>query len=198
MKLSGIFYAIAALMLGGIVLFVSLTKASLHVLAKEGMDNRANKVPLDIKITTDSGERIDCEYKVPMVNIRPGDPAYCVKSIRDKLWVTMTQDKTKKSKILLILADKRIAEFNVLINENKKELAYKSAEESLINLTEGYDILNKLKAEEKGETKEIENKYIDAGKMYERIIKEKTNNEAKNIIDKINIWNEERKKEIKN
>lgn len=197
MKLSGIFYAIAALMMGGIVLFVSLTKASLHIWANEGIENRINKIPVDIKITTESGEQIECNYKLPEVNIMPNNLCYGVKTVRDEMWILMTQDKIKKSRIVLLLADKKMSEFNTMIESKHKEKAYESAQEAINKLDEGYQIVNEIDNQNSEEIRIIKEKYMEAGRVYEQILNKKTNSEIKDIISKIDTWNETREKENK-
>jgi len=164
----------------------------LQIWANEGIENRINKVPVDVKITTDSGEQIQCNYKLPQVKITPDNICYGAKTVRDGLWLTMTRDEIKKTRIMLLLADKKMSEFDLLSKKGKDEMAVKSAKEAVNKLDEGYQILEKIDPKTE-EIKNIKAKYVEAGAVYEQMIDE--NKKMTEIISIIKEWNELRKKE---
>lgn len=68
--------------------------------------------------------RIEIPYFVPYAGkIGPDSPLWSLKALRDKVWLLVTTNLTKKAEILLLLADKRIALAQELMGEKNSELA---------------------------------------------------------------------------
>lgn len=76
-------------------------------------------------------------YQLPYPGILPDHPLYILKQIRDKLLIFLTRDLSKKSELLLLISDKKIAMSLQLAKKGKEKLAIQTvegAEEDFIQL----------------------------------------------------------------
>lgn len=85
------------------------------------------------------------EYALPYPGLLPGQPLYAVKQWRDRILLFFTRDAAKKSTLLLLLADKKLAMVLQLIEQQKFELAAGTLAESQDHLLSGTKLLIALK-----------------------------------------------------
>jgi hypothetical protein len=62
------------------------------------------------------------EYALPYPGLLPDSPFYFLKVLRDRAFLFVLRDPVQKGFYQLLLADKRLAAGEVLVNNNKKEL----------------------------------------------------------------------------
>jgi len=68
--------------------------------------------------------RTEIPYFIPYAGkVAPDSPLWPLKALRDKVWLAVTTNPTKKAEIMLLLADKRIALAQELMGEGNSELA---------------------------------------------------------------------------
>ena len=68
---------------------------------------------------------MEIEYELPYpVRITPDSPLWPVKAFRDKLWLLLTTNPSRKAELKLLYADKRIAMSKVLFERDKSEIAF--------------------------------------------------------------------------
>jgi hypothetical protein len=116
----------------GIILMVSISRASLEMINKEEMEN---KVRVEI---VKMGEITI--YKLPQPGILPGNPLYIFKKTRNWLWEKFTFGNEKRARILLLLADKKMAECRRLIENGDEKKAFESGAEALDKLKYAYTV----------------------------------------------------------
>ena len=137
-------YAFFAVILAWVVLFVSLSRMSLTVLANQnGCELSKNRL---IALTdTANGSAIDETYKLPEVTTLPNSPFYGLKIIRDYFWLTFSTNPAEKGKIVVFLADKKMAEMYELIKIQQNTAAIDAAEGALEKLNYGEKIIKEIK-----------------------------------------------------
>ena len=93
-----------------VILFVSIARANLETIMREEREDRIRVVPVDIMTNKDNGEKIKSVYYLPKIKIYPTSILYPVKMVRDNLWLALTRDVCEKSRLLMLIADKQMAE----------------------------------------------------------------------------------------
>lgn len=72
-------------------------------------------------------ESMSIDYYLPYPGgVLQDHPLWPLKAARDKLWLFLTTDPTKKAELYLLLADKRLASADLLLTKEKSELAVSS------------------------------------------------------------------------
>ena len=90
--------------------------------------------------TTNVGE-IDVSYEFPYPGrILPDHPLWPIKALRDKVWVTLTLNSSRRAELLLLFADKRIASSKILFERGKPELAFSTLSKAEKYLAEALDL----------------------------------------------------------
>jgi len=87
-------------------------------------------------------------------SVLPGSWLWPVKALRDRVWVLMTVDMTKKMELYLLLADKRLGAARVLFSQKKYDLAV-----STLTKAEGY-LKNASMAETVARTDGVDTKHF--------------------------------------
>jgi len=81
-----------------------------------------------------SAVRTPIEYELPYPGLLPDHPLYPLKKVRDRILLLFTRTPDRKSQLLHLLSDKKMAMVQVLWDNNKKELAVATAAEAEMNL----------------------------------------------------------------
>jgi len=161
-------FVIIGLIIAVMVLFVSIIRANLEVVMREEKEDAIRVVPVNYITEKDNGEKITSTYYLPKIKIYPTNILYPVKIWRDSLWLGLTRDPCEKSKLLMLLADKQMAEEDEL-----------SASEAVDKLIEAYRICpeNKLQISEAAKAyRQITlkmRKYSQANEKIEKFIEDK-------------------------
>lgn len=87
-------------------------------------------------------------YQLPYPGILPTHPLYGFKMVRDKLLVMTTGQPTDRAKLLLLLANKRMAAANILIEQGKTENAVTVATKGTEYLRQAIEIIPQLSTQQ--------------------------------------------------
>ncbi len=193
-------YSLSALVIGLAVLFVSVSRAGVEILAQENNDIRVRIEPIELTIYHKDGTTEPVVYRVPEVNTLSNNPFYGFKKLRDYLWLMFSQGNLNKAKVSLLLADKKISEAIELIKNNNTKLALEAGSEALDKLKYADTQLNQVDDSEL-EKKDVFNMMYHAGYAYKEVMvsmenefeidKEKLNQ----IIEELDQFNEQKKQE---
>jgi hypothetical protein len=161
-------YAFFAILTAISVMFVSITRASLEIIAQEDKEGKLRVETILVELENKDGETETVEYKLPQINMLPNNPFYGFKQLRDQLWVMLTRNKVEKSKIIMILADKKLAETIALRKQGDLNRALDSSEEAVSKLEYAWSL---IKDEENNETESLLATIHRATKAYGQVIK---------------------------
>ena len=103
-------FILFGLLLAVIILFISVVRANLETVMREEKEDRIRVMPINIITIKENGEEIKSVYYLPIIKIHPNNILYPIKMLRDKLWLGLTRNPCEKSKLLLLIADKQMAE----------------------------------------------------------------------------------------
>lgn len=74
-------------------------------------------------LTTADVRKVD--YNLPYPGkVLPDSPFWFLKAFRDKLWLGLTFNESKKAELMLLFADKRLASSQILFQRGKAEIAF--------------------------------------------------------------------------
>ncbi len=103
-------FILIGLVVAGIILFISVAMANLETVMREEMEDRLRVIPIEIITEKSNGEKIKSVYYLPKIKIYPTNILYPIKIWRDKVWLWLTPDSCEKSRLLILIADKQMAE----------------------------------------------------------------------------------------
>jgi len=158
---------IAAIILGFLILFISLVKASCPVLASGS--GGFSVEPIEYQILGDGGTLKDCVYELPYPGILPPHPLFMFKRIRDWMWLRMTKDHYKKAILLHRFADREMGAAMVMVRNDRARKGLEFAKEAIGNLEKAYE---ETERERKvyAEAKQIKVQLVETGIAYEYAI----------------------------
>jgi hypothetical protein len=167
-----------------VILLVSFSRASLEIVNRDEMENtiRVEEVKMGDQII----------YKLPQAGILPGNPLYIFKEARNWLWEKFSFGDERKAKILLLLADKKMAECRRLIENGNEELAFESGAQALDKLKYAYTVALGIKKNDSIEKRQVLSQIADASMAYEVITGELKN---KSINQELNDFQKEQNQE---
>lgn len=192
-------YIISALILSGMILFVSMARASLEIMAAGHNTEKVRVKPVEYLVKDSSGSSQMQIYKLPEVRTLPSSPFYGLKKVRDFLWINYTHDQIKKSKVVLLIADKKIAETMVLIGKNKNNLALDTSIEAIEKLKYAACLNSSIKTNSV-ETNQVQKQIISAGYTYIKVLDSMSQDKNidvkkyQNTITDLKNWHEEQKR----
>lgn len=96
---------------------------------------------------------VDYELAYPG-RILPDSPVWPLKAIRDRLWLILTFDNSRKAELSLLFSDKRLGMSRVLFERGKPELAFSTLTKGEKYL-EGAVAYERLEREKGGDTSEL-------------------------------------------
>lgn len=89
---------------------------------------------------TEAG-KININYEFPYPGrILPDHPLWSIKALRDKIWIMLTLNSSRKAELLLLFADKRIASSKILFEREKPELAFSTLSKAEKYLVEALNL----------------------------------------------------------
>lgn len=190
---------VVGLMLAMTILFVSLAKASLITTIRKEKENKLRKIPIRLLTKNESGEVELYFYYLPEVRTLPISPLYKIKKIRDYLWISFCRQKNEKARMALLLADKKIAEAQILFINSYPKMAMSAAEDGVEKLMYAGWLWDGL---EKNEQVVLGGKIYRAGLAYEKVLArakgaaDVDQEKYEQIIKQLNTWNEKQKKKV--
>jgi len=90
--------------------------------------------------------------------VLPDSPLWRIKAARDRVWLLLTTNKTKKIELLLLFSDKRLGASNILFDKGKPEVAYST-------LTKGEKYMEEASIEEE----KIRKEGVDTTELVKRL-----------------------------
>jgi hypothetical protein len=185
------------LTVGVMVLGISVTRASLEILAQEINSDKIGNNPISFVINYGDGETEAGSYKLPEVATLPINPMYGLKRIRDYFWLLLSQGMNK-NKLALLMADKKAEETRQLWQLNKNDEALEAGNEALDKL----EYANQLVLASKGssdELKQLAKQIYMAGFAYNEVFKLGNNafdmdsQKYQQLINRNEEWNKTQK-----
>ena len=77
------------------------------------------------KISNQPSKKVEIDYVLPYPGrILPDHPLWLVKALRDRLWLMLTTNPSRKAELKLLFADKRLAMSKILFEKDKPEIAF--------------------------------------------------------------------------
>ena len=125
------------------------------------------------------------DYFLPYPGILPDSPLYKIKMVRDRIWLWLTRQSSKKLDLLLLFADKRIGAGEILIKGNKVALGVSTLTKGEKYWERAVGEVNRLSAEKRMGAKE---KLIKASLKYQEILENlvlRVSSEEKTELEKI-------------
>ena len=190
---------VIGLMLAMIILFVSLARASLTITIRKEKENILGKVPVRLLIKDENGGVELSFYYLPEVRTLPISPFYKIKKLRDYLWISFCRQKNEKVKMALLLADKKIAEAQILFINGYPEMAMSAAKDGVRGLEHAGWLWDGL---EKNGQMVLGEKIYKAGLAYEKVLVraegtvDVDQEEYRQVIRQLKAWNEKQKKKV--
>jgi len=92
------------------IVFISIARANLETVMNEIREDTIRVMPIEYVTSFENGEQIKSTYYLPKIKILPTNILYPIKIWRDKLWLLLTRDSCEKSELLMLIADKQMAE----------------------------------------------------------------------------------------
>lgn len=150
------------------ILFISIARANLETVLREDKEGKLRIVPVDLVTSKDNGEQIKWVYYLPKIKIYPTNILYPIKMWRDKLWLIMIRDYCKKSNLLILIADKKIAEEDVISTNEAVDMLIEA-----LNLCPDNEVRIYQTAEAYRQITKKMRKYLTAHEKIEKFIESK-------------------------
>jgi len=118
------------------------------------------------------GENIEIDYYFPYPGkILPDHPLWFLKALRDRLWLLITTNPSRKAELKLLFADKRIVSAKLLFERDKSELGVSTLTKAEKYLEEAF-ILEKENRKRGLDTSEFLSKMARASLKHRQTIDE--------------------------
>lgn len=164
------------LLLAAGILYISFVMAGLNRVIDDEKFDRLRKI--QITYISPRGEE-NC-YKLPESRLLPSNVFYFAKELRDNLWIYFSRDRIDKSRILLLVRDKKIEEVLLLKENGANEKLIEKQINKVKEISEQLDN-HMIAMGNMPEKKEIQQRIEIADEFY-RFISEKFYNREK--VDK--------------
>jgi len=185
-------------LIGLVILFVSVARAGLSLMAQDGdMDSLRNE-EVKFLVTFDDGETASGTYKLPQAGMLPNNVFYGFKKVRDYIWMSLSGGEDKV-KLAVLMADKKIAEFQKLTEKGERGLAVESGNEAVDKLEYANGLVMGAKNVD-AQSKQIRKQILWAGLAYGEIFhrneKEFQIDSEKytKLLTRIDGWNKQQEK----
>lgn len=193
-----IFARVFVVLIGLVILFVSVARAGLNLMAQDdGMDQLRNE-EVKFLVTFDDGETASGTYKLPQAGMLPNNVLYGFKRVRDYIWMSLSRGD-RKLKLAMLMADKKVAEFQKLTEKGERGLAVESGIEAIDKLEYANGLVMGAKNAD-AQSKQIRKQILWAGLAYGEIFhrseKEFQVDSEKytKLLTRIDGWNKQQEK----
>jgi len=189
-------YTLAVLLLGVVIVFVSLTRASLEMTAQGDKEGVLRGDTLEVEIEKANGEKIKEVYRLPQIKMLPTNIFYGFKEIRDYLWIRFSQNNYDKAKMALFLADKKLAESVALDKKGSAGKALESGEKAVEKLEYAWTMLGEERDNKTNDLRGIIHRAVSIyGLVIKKMDKEGVDkNKYEEIENKIKTFKEKEEK----
>lgn len=185
--------------LGLSFVFVSITRASLDILAKEIDEDAIKNRYLEFTIKYGDGETEPSSYNLPEVGMLPNNPFYGFKKIRDWMWLNLSSG-TNKAKLAILMTDKKMTEMGQLFLANQNQTAIEAGIEALDKLEYANSLLA-ANPQPDDNTRLLRKQVLRAGYAYREIVEAGAKNfdldqvKYNDLIERIESWNQKQEAE---
>lgn len=111
--------ALPVLIFAFVVLFASILRTAAVKYDFQKTSSRQD----DTKVLGEEAASVDYSLAYPG-KVLPDSPLWPLKALRDKLWLFITTNPSRKAELKLLFADKRVGASEVLFEKGKAEIAY--------------------------------------------------------------------------
>jgi hypothetical protein len=184
--------------LGMAILFISVARAGLEILAKDDSNGVLKNDEINYLVAFEDGETAPGIYKLPETGMLPDNAFYGMRKVRDWLWLTFSTGENKL-KLAILLTDKGMAEAKELIIKEKYDIAIETGNEAMDKLEYADKLVNGFKVPDE-KIKQIHYQIFWAGFAYKEIFKDLSNafnidrEKYTKLVTRINDWNKEQEK----
>lgn len=184
--------------LGVIILFVSMARAGLNLMAEDGAYAGLKNDEIKFLKNFADGETLAGTYKLPQTGMLPSNILYGFKRVRDFLWITFSQGN-EKVKVALLIADKKAVEFEKLAKDGNRNLAIESGNEAIDRLEYSDGLIKQLKITD-AQLRQFRSQILWAGFAYSEIFTrnkgeyEMDQENYSKLINRIDDWNKNQEK----
>ncbi len=164
-----VWYTILAVLVGAGILVMSLSKMSFVAMVNSEKEGNMPKEPINFEWIDETGQIQRLNYALPLPGIDSSHPVYGLKEFRNWLWINLPGKPEEKTNLLILMADKKMAETKKLVEDNRVLRALETSGEAVENLKQARLELEGavISSEQKlGLRKRI----VEAGLAYEKII----------------------------
>ncbi len=146
----GVFGSMAAVVFGGMILVASIVTAANPLKVHQFESGETEVLGVKAVVMAEGAtESAKIEYYLPYPGMLPDNPLYILKSIRDRIRLTLTMAPEKKAGLQLAYGDKRINAAMFLFDGGKEELAVSTATKAEKYLEQSVGLALKLAGEDK-------------------------------------------------
>jgi hypothetical protein len=128
----------------------------------------APKVLAQEPVASVSAQRI--EYILPYPGILPDHPLYFLKSLRDRILNIAISNPIKKTEFYLLMADKRLAMGELLMEQGKQEIAYSTITKAEKYRAQAVETFIKIKVSQKDNVASLLDKLLAASYKHSEVI----------------------------
>ncbi len=172
------------------ILYISLVRASLEIMTHDNNENILRVKPIVFNIY--KNDKPDTYvYKFPEVTTTPANPIYEVKELRDNMWIYLSHEPISKTKMILLIADKKITECQMLYKQNKYNLALDTGVDAFNKLKYANEVISEVKPNNI-EAKLLKDQIYKAGYAYREAFISIDRVRFQQLIKDLDKWNEEK------
>lgn len=189
---------VTVIILGGLILAISLIRTSLNTVLQPDSENKLRTEPIEFMMPNKEGVMEKASYKLPSASILSINYFYPLKKLRENLWIQFISNPMDKSKVSLLIADKRMFESELLAKEGQTKLALETIQEAIDKLKYAGGLVKGLKGNIIN-INQLNEQIFKAGFAYKKILendkqifeKSETDNEKyKKLVGEIDTWNQ--------
>jgi len=184
--------------LGLMILFVSVARAGWTLMAQGGEMEILKSEEIKFLKTFGDGETLAGTYKLPEPGILPSNVLYGFKKLRDYLWIAFSKGGDK-IKLVVLMADKKVAEFADLTEIGQRDMAIESGNEAIDKLEYASKQAEQINVAN-AQLKQIKIQILWAGWAYEEVFRRSEqeyqidSEKYTKLLTRIDDWNKEQEK----
>lgn len=125
---------VPTLLVAFVILFVSIFRTASVKYEFSGVVNGST----DIQVLGERDTQINYHLAYPG-NVQPDSPIWPVKAARDKVWLVSTTNPSRKSELLLLIADKRLGSSRIFFQDEKPEKGLHTLQKAEHYLRQAYE-----------------------------------------------------------
>jgi hypothetical protein len=185
---------LVTLTFGVMILLISMIRFGLEKTLSDDRLGIIRKRQIEVVMSIGpDGSRTSEFYNFPDSGMLPSNPWYGVKEARDWLWVRFTSNLDNKINLIMLMADKKMAEAELFLKQNEPVRAIKASREAIDKLKYTNEIWRQNNPN--GENEGVGERIYLAGFVYEQILKStaseniRQRDDFRQLINDLSKWN---------